>query len=125
MMSTENFSASEDALLCSITTVFPRMIGGSCPPHGLPRLESASASSRISVRPRHTLLPIEDARDQIALDRGVFCEERNEGLDVVPGRGGIQIADYLLHRGDLLVHHGVLTAPTGRVHQQARPPRRP
>jgi len=43
MMSTENFSASEDALLYSIATVFPRMMGGSCPPHGLPRFESASA----------------------------------------------------------------------------------
>src|SRR5258706_4880570 len=109
MMSTENFSASEDALQCSITTVFPRMIGGSCPPHGLPRLESASASSRISGRPRHTpSFRIEDARDQIALDRGVFCEERNEGLDVVPGRGGFPIADYLLYPGDLVLRHGVL-----------------
>ena len=62
----------------------------------------------LSPAAAHTLLPIEDARDQIALDRGVFCEERNEGLDVVPGRGGFQIADYLLYRGDLLVRHGVL-----------------
>ena len=45
---------SEDALLYSIATVFPRMMGGSCPPHGLRRFESATANCRISARPRHT-----------------------------------------------------------------------
>jgi hypothetical protein len=41
MMSTENFSASEDALVYSTATVLPRMIGGSRPPgHAAPHERS-------------------------------------------------------------------------------------
>src|SRR6476620_7603807 len=64
-----------------------------------------------SPPPAHSFRPVEDARDQIALDRCVRREERNDRLDVVPRRGGFQIAEELLYRGDLLLFHAVSCAP--------------
>jgi len=81
--------------------------------------ERESQLPYLSPAAAHTLLRFEDARDQIALDRGVFCEERNECSTSFREEA---VSKSLITCSTVVIGSCVmvsLTAPTGRVHQQA------